>query len=97
MPEQFAQPCLRLGGRWIGRVAEVHGGLDVVGHDVARDAAGDRRNRDHLAEDEAVDLDVADRQVGDRRERLDRRVDRVVPEPRARAVGRASAHGDAAR
>ena len=81
--------ALGLLGRVGGGVAEVDAAPSTrSGTTFARDPALDRRDRRDLAEHEPVDLHVADRQVGDRRERGDRRVDRVAAEPRARGVRR---------
>ena len=66
----------------------------AVGDRRSRDPALDRRHAHDLAEHEAVDLDVAHGQVGDRaRAPGSPAWTAFVPEPRTRAVRRAPAHG----
>ena len=63
-------------------------GLDPVGDHVARAAALDPRHAHDLPEHQAVDLDVAGREVDERRQRLDRGVDRVRPRATGARCGR---------
>ncbi len=102
MAEELAEPRLRLGRRVRGRVAEVHAGLGPVGNDVGGDAAPDRGDAHHLSVDEAVDLHVADRKIGDRGQRTDRgrgsrsrraTAGRCAPPPRAPSPGRRGSPG----
>jgi hypothetical protein len=79
---ELAQARLCLVARPARREAEVELRRRFARHDVLRNASGDAHDAQHLAIDEAVELDVAGRQRRNRGEPVDERMDRIAPRPR---------------
>ena len=92
--EQLAQASLGLGRGVAGRVAKVDARLDPVGDDVGCHPTVDRGHAHHFSEREALDRDLARGQVAQRGEGGERTMDRVLAQPRPRAVGRAARDRD---
>src|SRR5262249_61832066 len=80
-PDELAHARLRLVHRAARRVPEVEERLAAPGDDVRGDAAVDLRHAQHLAEDEAVDVDVARLEPDDVAEAFDGEGDSVDSEP----------------
>jgi len=85
--DELAQPCLGLVSRPARREAEIELRRGEARHDVLRDPSGDPHDAQHLAIDEAVELDVERLERRNRDKPLDERVDRVPPRPRPGRVG----------
>jgi GTPase len=91
---ELAQPALGFSGGPARRVADVELGARVRRHDVRRDPALDSYGAQHLAIDEAVELDVKRLEVGERGEAFRERVNCVAACPRPRRVGALAAKID---